>query len=180
MKQLFPALAAVLIIAGLAGPAGARQRQSPYQAVTPETFVQKIGDSNQFEIQSSQLALQKSHNDAIRQFAQRMIDDHTKLGDQFKQELKQANLPEPGAEIGKEQQAGLDRLAKLNGAAFDAAYIRAQRMAHEQLIRFAEGYSRRGSNQPLKQFALHVLPELKEHEKLAQELRGPRSLTARR
>jgi putative membrane protein len=90
-----------------------------------------------------------------------------------------ANLPEPGAEMGKVQQAGLARLGKLNGTAFDAAYIRAQRIAHEQLIRFAEGYIHRGSDQALKQFALQVLPELKEHLKLAEGLRSPRSFARR-
>jgi putative membrane protein len=180
VKHLFPALAAALMVLGLSTHADARRAQTRAEPLTPQAFIQKVGNSNQFEIQSSKLALQKSHNDAIRNFAQRMIDDHTKLGDQFRQELKQANMPEPGAEMGKEQQAGLDRLEKLNGAAFDAAYIRAQRMGHEQLIRFAQEYSKRGTNQPLKQFALHVLPELKEHEKLASELRGPRSMAARR
>ena len=179
MKYLLPALASALMVLGLSGNVEARRAQYRAEAVTPQVFVQKIAHANQFQIQSSQLALQKSHNDGIRKLAQRMIEDHTKLGDEFKQQLRQANLPEPGAEMGKVQQAGLARLGKLNGAAFDAAYIRAQRITHEQLIRFTEGYIHRGSDQALKQFASQVLPELKKHLKLTEGLRGPRSFARR-
>jgi putative membrane protein len=179
MKTLLPALMAALMIAGLAGPAGAR-RNNARNEVTPAVFIEKIGNANQFEIQSSQLALQKSHNDAIRKFAQRMIDDHTKLGDELKDTLKQANLPGPGVKLDKEPEALLAKLESLNGAAFDSTYIRDQRVGHQQAIRLLEGYVRKGSNETLKQFASKILPEIKEHERLADELRGGRSLSARR
>ena len=47
-------------------------------------FVRKALEGGMAEVQLGQLALQKSSNDDVKQFAQKMIDDHTKLGDQMK------------------------------------------------------------------------------------------------
>jgi predicted outer membrane protein len=41
-------------------------------------FLQAATAGNAFEVETSRLALQKSNNNAIKAFAQRMIDDHTK------------------------------------------------------------------------------------------------------
>src|SRR5580704_9674118 len=47
-----------------------------------KAFVRKALEGGMTEIQLGQLALQKSSNDDVKQFAQKMIDDHTKLGDE--------------------------------------------------------------------------------------------------
>jgi putative membrane protein len=57
-----------------------------------ETFVKKTTVSNLFEIQSSQLALQKSQNEQVKKFAQMMVDDHTKAGKELKSTLSTAHI----------------------------------------------------------------------------------------
>ena len=42
-------------------------------------FVKKAMQGGMAEVQLGQLTLQKTSNDQVKQFAQRMIDDHTKL-----------------------------------------------------------------------------------------------------
>jgi putative membrane protein len=180
MKYLLPAIVAVFALAGLAGPSDARLRQRAVKPLSAEAFALKAANSNEFEIQSSQLALQKSHNDEIRKFAQRMIDDHTKLADEAKATLQQANLQEPPAELDREHQVLLNKLKNENGAAFDRTYVRDQRTGHQQAVLLLEGYAKSGDNAPLKQLASKALPIVKEHLKLVEGLHAGGAVSARR
>ncbi|MBI4724863.1 MAG: DUF4142 domain-containing protein [Rhodomicrobium sp.] len=168
MKYLLPAIVAVFAFAGLAGPSEARMRM---RGMSAETFANSIASMDQFEIQSGQLALQKSNNDEIKKFAQRMIDDHTKSTDQLKEALKQANLPEPGTEPNKGHRAFLTKLQNASEAAFDRTYVQDQRKEHRQEVRVLENYSKRGDNESLKQFASSILPMIREHLQMAEGLK---------
>jgi putative membrane protein len=55
-------------------------------------FVFTVAASNQFEIETSQLALSKSASKAVRDFANRMVVDHNPAGAKFKQALADAKL----------------------------------------------------------------------------------------
>ena len=53
-------------------------------SVADKMFVMKAMQGGMAEVQLGQLTLQKSENQQVKQFAQRMVDDHTKMGDQMK------------------------------------------------------------------------------------------------
>jgi len=68
--------------------------------ITPSTpdFVKEAAQSDMFEIQSSQLAEQKSDDAATKTFAQKMVTDHTKTTNDIKSmvsggKLKGVELP---------------------------------------------------------------------------------------
>lgn len=182
MKYILPAIMAVLALGLLASPTQARMRMQSMKphATTPEQFIQAVASSNEFEIQSSKLALDKSKNEEIHQFGNRMIEDHTKLGDELKATLKQANMPEPDNRLDPKDQAQLDKLRKLSGAAFDRTYVADQRAGHVQAVRLVGVYAKDGTNPALKGLAVKSLPILKEHLRMAEGLRTGRNLTARR
>ena len=182
MKYILPALLAVLALGLLSSSPEARTRKHPAitQATPPQMFIQKVADSNQFEIKSSQIALDKSKNDEIRRFAQRMIDDHTKIGDEFKAALQQANLPQPSGSLNQQDQVVLAKLESEKEPAFDRTYVASQRRGHQQAVQVLRTYSRSGGNMALKQLAAKTLPMIKEHLRMAEGLRSGRNLSARR
>jgi putative membrane protein len=182
MKYILPALLAVLALGLLSSSPEARTRKHPAitQATPPQKFIQKVADSNEFEIKSSQIALDKSKNDQIRRFAQRMIDDHTKIGDKFKATLQQANLPQPSGQLDQKDQAVLAKLRNEKEPVFDRTYVASQRRGHMQAVHLLQTYSRSGGNTALKKLAAQTLPTIKEHLKLAEGLRAGRNLSARR
>ena len=49
-----------------------------------KAFVKKAMEGSMAEVQMGQLALEKSSDDQVKQFAQRMVDDHGKMLDQMK------------------------------------------------------------------------------------------------
>ncbi|MGO9487376.1 MAG: DUF4142 domain-containing protein [Rhodomicrobium sp.] len=182
MKYVLSAFLAVLALGWLSSPSEAltRMQRSITQATPPEKFIQNVANSNQFEIQSSQLALDKSKNDEIRRFARRMIDDHTKMGEELKATLQKANLHEPTNQLSKQDEAMLTKLKNEKEAAFDRTYAAGQRKGHIEAVRLVGGYARYGGNPALKELAAQTLPILKEHLKLAEALRAGRNLSARR
>ena len=181
MKCSLAAAVAIIAAVSVAGPSVARTHaRASTQGMDPQTFVQQAAAANQFEIASGQLALQKTQNDKLKQFAQRMIDDHTKIADQMRQTLQQANLPVPLAQLPPEQQVLLDKLKNKNGAAFDRAYLVDQLSGYRKAVRLIGSYAKSGSNPALKKLAENTLPVIKEHARLLAAMPGAGPLTARR
>jgi putative membrane protein len=57
--------------------------QSPSSPPSTDDFVKKVADSDMFEIQSSEIALQKHPDRDTRPFASKMVKDHTKTSKQL-------------------------------------------------------------------------------------------------
>lgn len=64
-------------------PASTRATRSSLSAIGQQ-FVQKAAQSDITEIKTSQLALQRSHNPQVKQFAQMMIREHTQSSSKLK------------------------------------------------------------------------------------------------
>jgi putative membrane protein len=88
-----------------------------------KAFVKKALEGNMAEIQMGQLALQKSQDDQVKQFAQRMVDDHGKMLDQMKPVAQQMGVKVPEGPS-KGQMKSMDKMKALSGDAFDQAYIK--------------------------------------------------------
>lgn len=93
--------------------------------------------ANNAEIQTSQLALQKSRNDAVRQFAQRMITDHTTLNQRLASlegDLRGTTGSQLNQQINSTAQQTLRTLQQLEGAQFDRTYMQNQVQQHQWLL----------------------------------------------
>src|ERR1700740_443241 len=95
-------------------------------------FLAQAGSANEFEIESSQLALQASQNAAVRNFANVLIADHMQLGQQVGAAAASARLQPPPSTLLPAQQAALDQLRAAGaGTSFDMAYQQSQISAHQ-------------------------------------------------
>ena len=83
--------------------------------------------ANQIDIDAGKHAKSKSKNKEVQEFAQRMITDHTAVNKQASALVKKLKVkPEDNATsqaLTKQAAAKRAELAKLNGAAFDKAYV---------------------------------------------------------
>lgn len=90
--------------------------------------------SNMDEIQTSQLALQRSQNAQVRQFAQMMVTEHTAVDQQMMQMLQAKGMaPQPNQPAQAAMEATRATLASLgqrSGMDFDRAYMMHQVAAH--------------------------------------------------
>lgn len=170
--------AALLIAAPLALPtsvfaAGPTPTEIAATASVPTTaaFVATAPAANAFEIASSRLALEKSQNPAVRAFAQKMITDHTMIGEHFVAAFGQANTGlTPPDGLGPELGAIMDKLEGESGAAFDTAYVAAQTQGHQAAVGLFAGYAKGGDNAVLKAFAAETLPMIEMHLEMCYAL----------
>lgn len=135
-------------------------------------FIHTAGIANTFEIKSSQLALQKTDNADVKQFAQKMIDDHTKAGAKLAGITKDDSLPAPPTQLDSKHNKIMGKLKDKSGAAFDSAYIQAQTKAHHEAVNLFSNYGQNGTNPDLKKFASATLPTLKSHLQHVERLSG--------
>jgi putative membrane protein len=133
-------------------------------------FATEATHANMAEIELGQLASQKATDQGVRQFAQRMVNDHTKANQQLQQILSQNGVTVP-TETSSSQQREMERLQKLNGADFDKAYIDHMVKDHKTDVKEFEKASRDAQNQDLKAFAANTLPTLQDHLRMAEDLR---------
>jgi putative membrane protein len=175
MKQ-YRLLSAALCVAVLSAAAPAVFAQDNTDAAAmekattdPAAFVKVVASSNMFEIESSNLALEKSQNDQIRSFAQKMIDDHTSAGEKMKSIAQEAGVEVP-AEMGETDMKQLNDLQAASD--FDQAYVAAQVAAHEKAVTLFDGFANKSGEGALRDFAAETLPTLKDHQEMARQLPG--------
>lgn len=145
---------------------GAQQQAGQINA---QQFVQKAAASGQFEVESSRLAQDKAQAPAIKQFAQRMVQDHTQANQQLQQVAQSAKMPVPN-QLDQPHQQMMQRLQGQSGQEFDRTYIQQQAEAHQNAVQLFQQYAQGGDNQQLQQFAQQTLPTLQQHLDMARNL----------
>ena len=172
MKLTYLAVLALLPLAACSSnpPPPPPAPAMPAASAQDQNFVAMAAQSDMFEVQSSQLALQKSHNRRYREFAQHMIDDHTKTTQQLTSLAGQKNIALPTS-LSSELQEELTALGAA-GNAFDRKYRADQISGHETAAKNLQDEISNGTDPDLKAFAQNTLPTVQEHLKLAQRLSG--------
>ena len=94
-------------------------------------FLEKANQGNVDEIELAQLALKKSTNDDVKNFAERMIHDHNMLMDNMKSFANEAGL-QPPTQPSAATAAEKAKLEALSGEAFDKAYMKAMVQDHSK------------------------------------------------
>jgi putative membrane protein len=131
-------------------------------------FAREAATGGMEEVQLGQLAVQNASSDQVKQFGQRMVDDHSKANDQLMALASKENMTLPMQLTAKEQ-AVVNRLSGLKGTAFDKAYMRDMVRDHEKDIAAFETEASSGTDPGLKDFAGKTLPTLQEHLRLAKD-----------
>ena len=135
-----------------------------------EDFARKAAVGGKTEIEASKLALQKSSDERVRKFAEQMVRDHTRAGEDLKAAASQEGISLP-AELDSAHKQAVDKLKALSGAQFDAAYKAQMLQDHKDTVAMFEKEAKAGGT-PIETFASKTLPTLKNHLKMAQDLAG--------
>ncbi len=117
---------------GMTGQSGSSRSGAQANQNRQQKFVDRAAEGNMAEIQLSQLAVQRAQDPQIKQFAQTMVDEHTKALDQLKQVAGNEGLQVP-SQLDKKDQKLQDKLSNLSGANFDKAYVNAMVKSHKRV-----------------------------------------------
>jgi putative membrane protein len=126
-------------------------------------YIAKAGAGDMWEIESSQALLAKSKDEAVRKFAEMMIDQHEKSTAKIKAAAGAANIAVTAPTLDAVQRTMLDEIKQADAAGIDAVYLRHQRAAHAAALALHTGYGDSGDTESLKQAAREIVPVIQAH-----------------
>lgn len=153
------AVVAGLVVLGLA-PSGAAHAAAPSTQDTQ--FLQSLHRVNLAEVSAGKLAQQKGANQQVKDLGTKFATDHAKLDQTVQSTASSVGVTLPDSPTA-DQQAVLNHLKGLSGAAFDTQWISVQLIAHQQAIDVTETEITQGSDPAVKQVAQNALPMLQAH-----------------
>jgi putative membrane protein len=133
--------------------------------------------ANQVDIDAGKLAKTKAHSKDVREFAQRMITDHSGVNKSATELVERLHVtPEPNPTSESLQKGGDENLAKLktlSGAAFDKAYIDHEVAYHEAVISALDKtLIPSAQNAELKALLVKVRPAFVAHLDMAKQIQS--------
>ena len=174
MRKMGILLAGAIALAGCssnAPPAPPAVVVDPNNPLFAPGYMAAAGSSDQFEIQSSQLALQASSNPALRNLANMLIADHTRSTQMVVAAAQSAGITPPPPALLPQHQALLDQLrAAGTGPAFDMAFRDIQIQAHQQALTLHQNYAASGDVPALRTVAGQIVPVVQTHLNALQAL----------
>ena len=96
-------------------------------------FVEDLAIAGKAEVELGQMAMQRAASAEVKQFADMMVKDHTKAGDELKQVAMRHSIPVPAA-LDSTHEELKTKLSNLKGAEFDAEYMSAMVDGHENVV----------------------------------------------
>ncbi len=154
----------------------AEDPKAPGAAVTPDAnFVNSALSDGTFEVQMAQRILADKADDDLKRFAEAMVRDHTKAGDELRliakaQKMNVTDRPS------REQTGMIGRAEKLTGKALRDLYATSAVKGHETAVALFKTAAQSAGRPELKAFAAKTLPTLEMHLKMAQDLQAGRPM----
>ena len=160
---------------------GTATTDSTEKSMTSESgdkaFVKKALEGGNAEVKLGQLAEQKSQSEDVKQFGQKMVNDHTQLGDQMKPIAQQLKVSVPTGIPAKDQML-YSKLEKLSGSEFDREYIKAMLKDHQEDLKEFKKEASTGKNPEVKQAAQQGSTVISQHLSMIQQIAQKHQVSA--
>lgn len=149
-------------------PAEAKTSAMPY--------VMAAGMSDLYEINSSQVAQQKSQTPGVRKFASMLIKHHTMTTAATMKAAKKAGLTPTPPVLDAGATASINELQTASAADFDRLYIGQQIPAHQAALDLHQSYASGGDQAPLRASAKTAVPIVKQHLDAAMKMQSGKGM----
>ena len=141
---------------------------APLTASDTQFVVTQI-ENNTAESQAAQLALQHRQNQSVRDFAGKIITDHTYAKDTLAP-VAQMHQLQSQTVLTEQHRQMLEQLAQLYGPGFDRAFVSSIERAHATMIGELDYQLVHGSDQHISAWVQNTRPILLQHSEIAQQL----------
>ena len=148
-------------------PSTQTQLPTSLSATSDSRFAQTAMSGSATEIALARVAVTKAESPEVRSFAQQMLNDHRQIATNIDNFALQRGYVVNWS-ITPEQQATIDRLNTLNGAAFDDAYMQEMVNAHQKTVSMLQAQSNSGTETAT--LARETLPTVEHHLMMARDI----------
>src|SRR5436305_10499638 len=160
---------------GTSANANANKGSATVKMSSDEKFADAAAVGGMEEGELGQLAAQRGVSDEVRQFGQRMVDDHSKAGDDLKQVASGKGWTLPAA-LDAKARADVQKLSALSGDKFDKEYVSMMLKDHKKNVAEFQKESSGGADADIKSFASRTLPVIQEHLQMIQRIHDKMAL----
>lgn len=147
-----------------------QQRAAMRDAASSTAFASIASQDGMTEVALAGLALQKSHNNQVKQFAQKIVRDHAKSNLELDSIVKCENLALP-MQLDAKYQTLVTSLNAKSGGTFDRAYLQHMVQEHTEVLALFKSASL-STDSNMAAFARKTLPTLQQDGQLAGNLRA--------
>jgi putative membrane protein len=154
---------------GLSPDQQQQQQNAAFGAMQDKDFVHSALQGGMAEVQLGQLATQKGTSDDVKQFGQKMVDDHTRLDGEMEQLAQQMGVNAPKG-LSKKDKALVAKLQSMSGAQFDDAYIEAMVKDHKNDLADFRQEAENSQNPTVKQAAQQGQQMIDQHLQLIDQI----------
>jgi putative membrane protein len=140
-----------------------------------EKFAMEAAMGGLEEVELGRVAAQKGASDEVRQFGQRMVDDHSKANQDLMQVASAKGWTLPTA-LDAKHQADVQKLSALSGDSFDKTYVDMMLKDHKKDVPEFQKEAAGGADADIKAFAARTTPTLQDHLQMIQRIHDKRAL----
>ena len=146
-----------------------KKTELPKLSAKDHEFVAQAARANLGEVRIAQLAAERSESQAVKDFSERLVKDHTKAHEELQQIFTKRGVMLPDG-LTDEQAAAVQHLRPLKGEEFDQALQKHAVEDHQKAIETFREAAEKGEDPEVKAYAKKVLPVLQQHFETAKGL----------
>jgi putative membrane protein len=139
-------------------------------------FIQRAAEGNQAEVELGKLATEKGSSQDVKQFGQKMVDDHSKAKQELQQIASEKHVRLPDG-LSAKNLGTKTHLQKLSGKQFDQAYMHNMVADHTKDVSEFQRETISAKDPEVKSYAQNTLPTLQDHLKMAKQI-APKTTVA--
>jgi putative membrane protein len=132
-------------------------------------FLTKAETDSIKERELGRAVVQKSQNSDVRDYAQMLVDDHTKALKDAVDLMKDKGMPQPKG-LPEAEHESWAKLKQMSGPAFDREFINMMVQDNQNAVKEFQHEANMAQDYDVKIYASSVLPVLQKHLQKAQEL----------
>lgn len=132
-------------------------------------FMEKAAAGGLLEVDLGNAVKDKAQDPQVKDFASKMVTDHSKANDELKSLMSQKGLSAP-TDVPAKDKAQADKIQAKSGADLDKAYMSDMVKDHNKDVKEFQMEAKNGNDPDVKAFAAKTLPTLEEHQKLANDV----------
>jgi putative membrane protein len=132
-------------------------------------FLMEAAQDSRKEVELGNLAKERGSSSEVKEFGERMVEDHNKALEKLKTTASEVNVTLPD-DLQAKNKSTVDRFAKMSGDEFDKAYMKHMVQDHKKAVNKFDKTSKKAQNESVKNYASETLPVLREHLEEAQKI----------
>jgi len=143
-----------------------------------QKFVTDAATGSMAKVELGRLAAQQGSSDAVKQYGQRMVTDHSQANTELTKlaSTKGVTLP---TTLDTKTQEQITKMSQLSGSDFDKAYINGMVKDHQKDVTLFQKQTTSATDPDVKAYAAKTLPTLQDHLQMARDINESRASTKR-